>query len=68
MTLGTIIERMADNVALKVIIGEYDNLARVYTLSKDYSLIFDYLNCEVTTIDTSEDGVLIVTVKEELKY
>ena len=68
MTLGTIIERMADNVALKVIIGEYDNIARVYTLSKDFSLIFDYLNCEVTTIDTSEDCVLIVTVKEELKY
>ena len=65
MTLGAIIERMTDNVKLRVVIGEA--FTRVYDSDKDFSNIFDYLNCEVTMINTSGDGTLIVNVKEEIK-
>lgn len=65
MTLGAIIERIADNVKLRVVIGM--TFTRVYDSDKDFSKIFDYLNCEVTMINTSEDGTLIVNVKEEIK-
>lgn len=64
MTLGTIIERMADDVELKVRVGTINRFARVYDFDKDFSNVFDYLNCEVTIIDTSEDGTLIVTVDD----
>ena len=64
MTLGTIIERMADDVELKVRVGTIDRFVRVYDFNKDFSDIFDYLNCEVTMIGTSEDGTLIVTVDD----
>ena len=64
MTLGTIIERMADGVDLKVRVGTIDRFARVYEFNKDFSNIFDYLNCEVTTINTTVDGVLVVTVDD----
>lgn len=67
MTLGSIIERMADNVKLKVIMGDCDNfrLSRVYEIPKDFSNVFEYLNCEVTMINTSEDGTLMVNVDDD---
>ena len=65
MTLGAIIERMTDNVKLRLVIGE--TFTRVYNSDKDFSKIFDYLNCEVTMINTSEDGTLIVNVTEDIK-
>ena len=62
MTLRNIVERMADSVELEVIIDECGNVAGEY---KDRDHINDYMDCEVEIIDTSEDGVLIVTVNDD---
>ena len=62
MTLRNIVERMDDLVELEVIIDECGNVAGKYT---DRDHINDYMDCEVEIIDTSEDGVLIVTVIDD---
>ena len=59
MKLRDVTEKLADLVGLEVIIDECGNVAGEYT---DRDHINDYMDCEVEIIDTSEDGVLIVTV------
>lgn len=59
MTLKNIVDRLADMVELQVIVDDCGNVAGTYT---DKNHIEDYKNCEVETIDTAEDGTLIVTV------
>ena len=62
MKLRDIVEKLADLVEIEVIIDECGNVAGKYT---DRDHINDYLDCEVEIIDTSEDGVLIVTVIDD---
>ena len=62
MTLRNIVERMSYLVELEVIIDECGNVAGEY---KDRDHINLYLDCEVEIIDTTEDGVLIVTVIDD---
>ena len=62
MKLADIVERLADLVEIKVIIDECGNVAGIYT-GRDR--INDYMDCEVETIDTSEDGILMLIVKDD---
>ena len=59
MTLKSIVERLAFLVEIEVIVDDCGNIAGIYN---DMNHINEYLDCEVETIDTIEDGSLIVTV------
>lgn len=59
MTLGDVMERLADLVELEVVVDDSGNEAGRCT-DKDY--IDAYRECEVELIDTKEDGTLVVTV------
>ena len=58
--LKDVIDRLADLVEIEVVIDDYGNIAATY--DNDMEHIQDYLNCEVETIDTTEDGILILVV------
>ena len=60
MKLKDIIDRLADLVEIEVVVDDYGNIAATY--DNDMEHIQDYLNCEVETIDTTEDGILILVV------
>lgn len=60
MKLADIVERLADLIEITIIIDGYGTVGEVYN-GLD-TIDTGYLNSEVETIDTSEDGVLIVTV------
>ena len=60
MKLKDVIDRLADLVEIEVVVDDYGNIAATY--DNDMEHIQDYLNCEVETIDTTEDGILILVV------
>lgn len=60
MTLKSIIERLAVLVEVKLIVDDCGNIAATY--DNDMNHIEEYLNCNVETIDTTEDGVLVLVV------
>ena len=60
MKLKDIIDRLAALVEIEVVVDDYGNIAATY--DNDMEHIQDYLNCEVETIDTTEDGILILVV------
>lgn len=60
MTLKSIVERLAVLVEVKLIVDDCGNIAATY--DNDMNHIEEYLNCNVETIDTTEDGVLVLVV------
>ena len=60
MTLKSIVDRLAVLVEIEVIVDDHGNIAATY--DNDMEHIEDYLNCEVETIDITEDGVLVLVV------
>ena len=60
MTLKSIIERLAVLVEVKLIVDDCGNIAATY--DNDMNHIEEYLNCNVETIDTTEDDVLVLVV------
>ena len=62
MKLKDIIDRLADLVEIEVVVDDHGNIAATYDNDNDMEHIQDYLNCEVKTIDTTEDGILILVV------
>ena len=60
MKLKDVIDRLADLVEIEVVVDDHGNIAATY--DNDMEHIQDYLNCEVETIDTTEDGILILVV------
>lgn len=60
MTLKSIVERLAVLVEIEVIVDDCGNIATTY--HNDMEHIEEYLNCNVETIDTTEDGVLVLVV------
>ena len=63
MTLRDIIERLADLVEVEVYIDECGNVTEVYSGLDNIDT--GYLDCKVETIDTSEDGALMLIVKDD---
>ena len=59
MTLGNIVEKLADLVELEVVVDDSGNVADVLTDKLD---IDAFRKCAVERIDTKEDGTLVVTV------
>ena len=59
MTLRDVIDKLADWVNFKVAVNEYRNIIAIY---EDADNINNYLDCNVETIDTTEEGTLVVTV------
>lgn len=68
MKLKDVIDRLADNVEVEVVIDDYGNISAIY-YNNDMEHIGEYLNlnCSVETIDTTEDGVLILVVDGNTK-
>ena len=60
MTLKSIVERLAVLVEVKLIVDDCGNIAATY--DNDMNHIEEYLNCNVETIDITEDGVLVLVV------
>ena len=60
MTLKSIVERLAVLVEVKLIVDDCGNIAATYDNDMDH--IEEYLNCNVETIDITEDGVLVLVV------
>jgi len=60
MKLKDIVDRLAVLVEIEVIVDDHGNIGATY--DNDIEHIQDYLNCEVETIDTTEDGMLILVV------
>ena len=60
MKLKDIVERLANLVEVEIIIDDYGTVGEVYN-GLD-TIDTGYLNSEVETIDTSEDGILILVV------
>ena len=64
MKLKDVIDRLADLVEIEVVVDDHGNIAATYDNdnNNDIGHIQDCLNCEVKTIDTTEDGILILVV------
>ena len=60
MKLKDVVDRLAVLVEIEVVVDDHGNIAATY--DNDMEHIQDYLNCEVETIDTTEDGILILVV------
>ena len=60
MKLKDVVDRLAVLVEIEVIVDDHGNIAATY--DNDMEHIQDYLNCEVETIDITEDGILILVV------
>ena len=65
MKLKDITDRLAVLVEIEVVVDDHGNIATTY--DNDMEHIQDYLNCEVETIDTTEDGILILVVDGNTK-
>ena len=60
MKLKDVVDRLAVLVEIEVIVDDHGNIVATY--DNDMEHIQDYLNCEVETIDITEDGILILVV------